>query len=191
MDKELWVLGLLRDHSLHGYELHRIVRSHGALYRELKKANLYHLLDRLAGVGYLTVETEPGTRGARGERLVYTVTAKGRARFYELLRQAVRTYEPASSGVAAAIPFLVDLPPAETMALLAQRRAEAAAYQQQVLEALGESPAANRLTQIAADHILAMIAAELGWIDRSLDQLKGAGADSRHPVHRSAEETQP
>lgn len=174
MDKELWVLGLLRHQPLHGYDLHRIVRSHGVLYRDLKKANLYHLLERLARDGYLSVEVEPGTRGARGARLIYTITPAGRARFGLLLRQAVRSYEPSSSSVAAAIPFLADLPPAETIQLLTERRAGVADYQQQITTALAESPSPNPLVQIAARHFAAVVEAELNWLDQSIAQLKRA-----------------
>jgi len=60
---------------MHGYELHRVVAAHGELYADLKKANVYYLLDRLATDGYVLVRTEPGAPGgARGERLVYEIT---------------------------------------------------------------------------------------------------------------------
>jgi len=90
MHKILLILGLLHHGPLHGYELHRIIRAHGELYADLKKANLYYLLDRLAADGYLHVDVEPGARGARGERLVYTLTDAGRDRFDTLLREALR-----------------------------------------------------------------------------------------------------
>ena len=83
MHKILLLLGLLLRRPLHGYELHRIVRAHGELYADLKKGNLYYLLDRLAAEGYLKVQAEPGTRGARGERVIYELTDQGRARFVE------------------------------------------------------------------------------------------------------------
>ena len=44
LHKSLLILGLLVHRPLHGYELHRIVRAHGELYTDLKKANLYYLL---------------------------------------------------------------------------------------------------------------------------------------------------
>ncbi len=89
MHKILLLLGLLLRRPLHGYELHRIVRAHGELYADLKKGNLYYLLDRLAAEGYLKVQAEPGTRGARGERVIYELTDQGRARFKTLLREVL------------------------------------------------------------------------------------------------------
>src|SRR5207248_1585495 len=94
MHKILLLLGLLRREPLYGYELHRIVRAHGELYSDLKKGNLYYLLERLAADGYLQVEVEPGARGARGERVIYSITEKGRARFDALLCEILLTYEP-------------------------------------------------------------------------------------------------
>src|SRR5713226_7824384 len=99
MHKLLLLLGLLRQGPLYGYELHRIVRAHGELYTDLKKANLYYLLDRLARDGYLDVQVEPGARGPRGERIIYTITAKGREYFEHLLRGVLRTYEPVHTGI--------------------------------------------------------------------------------------------
>ncbi len=92
MHKGLLILGLLHNHPLSGYDLHRIVRAHGELYTDLKKANLYYLLDRLAKDGYVKVRAEPGARGPRGERLVYSSTKKGRERFIELLYEILRNH---------------------------------------------------------------------------------------------------
>jgi DNA-binding transcriptional ArsR family regulator len=76
--KRLLLLGLLRHGPLSGYELNRIVRAHGDLYADLKKANIYYLLTRLAEDGLVEVEVQPGARGRRGERLVYRLTAVGK-----------------------------------------------------------------------------------------------------------------
>src|SRR5882672_3311184 len=121
MHKALLLLGLLLNHPRSGYELHRIVRAHGELYTDLKKANLYYLLDRLAREGYLRVKAEPGARGPRGERLVYSLTKKGRQRFIELVREILRTFEPAHTGVDVAVVFLAELPRSEALTLLLER----------------------------------------------------------------------
>jgi DNA-binding PadR family transcriptional regulator len=126
MHKSLLILGLLVQGPLHGYELHRIVRAHGELYTDLKKANLYYLLDRLAAEGYLTVHAEPGTRGRRGERLVYALTDLGQAHFETLLREVMRTYAPVHTGVDVAVVFLAYVPPAEATILLRERRSSIA-----------------------------------------------------------------
>ena len=175
MHKLLLLLGLLLRGPLHGYELHRIVRAHGELYADLKKGNLYYLLERLASEGDLKVQAEPGTRGARGERLIYELTDQGRARFNTLLPEVLLTYEPAHTGVDTAVVFLASLPPANGLHLLEERRrivAERRAAVAAELAPLGES---NPLALIAGDHMLTLIDAELAWIDRSLAYLHKRG----------------
>src|SRR5579884_969204 len=99
MHKELHILGLLRSGPRTGYDLHRIVVAHGELFADLKRGNVYYLLERLAQNGDLAVSAEPGARGPRRERLLYSLTEQGRAHFQQLLREVVRTFEPAHTGV--------------------------------------------------------------------------------------------
>ncbi len=171
MHKVLLLLGLLLPGPLYGYELHRIVRAHGELYADLKKANLYYLLERLATEGFLHVETEAGARGARGERLIYEITGQGRERFMELLREIMQTYEPVHTGVDTAVVFLAYLPRAEGLQLLAERQHIVAERRAQVVADLGDQEKNGPLVRIAGDHLLSLIDAELAWIARSLQYL--------------------
>jgi DNA-binding PadR family transcriptional regulator len=175
MHKVLLLLGLLLNKPLYGYEMHRIVRAHGDLYADLKKANLYYLLERLAKDGYLNVQAEPGTRGVRGERLIYELTERGRARFYELLRETLLTYEPVYTGVSTAVVFLSCLPAEEVLPLLAKRRLIVMERRTTLADGLGNSSAQNPLVKIAGDHLLSMVDAELAWIDRSVAYLQANG----------------
>src|SRR5215469_817490 len=99
MHKELHLLGLLLLGPKTGYQLHRITEAHGELYTDLKKGNVYYLLDRLAKSGALEVTAEAGAPGPRRERLIYAITDHGRQRFHELLRAVLRTYELPHTGV--------------------------------------------------------------------------------------------
>jgi len=175
MHKGLLILGLLHNHPLSGYDLHRIVRAHGELYTDLKKANLYYLLDRLAKDGYLKVRAEPGARGPRGERLIYSSTVKGRERFIELLHEILRTFEPSHTGIDVAVVFLSQLPPKDALALLKKRGDIVATRRAQVAAELGDFAGRGPLARIAADHLLCLIDAELQWIDRSLAHLRAIG----------------
>jgi DNA-binding PadR family transcriptional regulator len=181
MHKILLLLGLLRSRPMYGYELHQIIRAHGELYSDLKKANLYYLLERLATDGYLTVHTEEGTRGARGERLVYAITDKGQARFDELLRETLVSYEPVHTGVSTAVVFLSQLPLSEGIALLKQRR-EAVLKQRQAT-ALSDPQKTPPLARMAEDHLLSLIDAELAWIDRLLAYLQTMKRTSLPTLH--------
>lgn len=186
--KTLLILGLLLRGPLHGYEIHRIVRAHGALYTDLKKANLYYLLDRLQQDGALTVHAEPGARGARGERLIYALTDQGRAQFFELLRAILRTFDPVHTGVDVAVVFLAQLPPAEAVTLLQERRQIVVARRAQVAAELGDLTARSRWSAIAADHLLSLIDAELAWLDRALARLHEPDDGADNSTHEEPPE---
>lgn len=171
MHKTLHLLGLLLSGPKSGYDLHRILRAHGELYADLKKANVYYLLDRLAREGYLTVEAEPGARGPRRERLVYAITHRGQARFEELLREVLRTPEPSYSSVAAAVIFLDRLPRAVAIALLEERRRATQDRREQVVFQ-GKQPGGGPLSAAAVDHLLSLIDADLAWTDRTLETIQ-------------------
>jgi DNA-binding PadR family transcriptional regulator len=187
MHKVLLLLGLLLRGPLHGYELHRIVRAHGELYADLKKANLYYLLERLAAEGSLQVQAEPGTRGARGERLVYELTDQGRTQFTELLHATLQNYEPVHTGVETAIVFLSYLPPADGLRLLTERRQIVAARRATVAADIGDQENNAPLVRIAGDHLLSLIDAELAWLDRSLAYLEDLGW-AKKPDHTALHE---
>jgi DNA-binding PadR family transcriptional regulator len=172
MHKVLLLLGLLRQGPLSGYDLHRIVRAHGELYTDLKKGNVYYLLDRLAVDGYLHAETAPGAGGPRGERLLYSLTDRGAARFEELLRAVLRSYDTVHTGVDVAIVFLAQLPHAEALALLEERRQAIETRRAQVATELGDLAALPPLERIVAYHLLSLMDTERAWVDRALAELR-------------------
>jgi PadR family transcriptional regulator AphA len=79
------LLGLLQQGSLHGYQLHKQLSDPDGLGRvwRLKQAQLYALLDRFEGDGYITSSLQP--QEARPARRVYQLTANGKRAFQEWL----------------------------------------------------------------------------------------------------------
>ena len=180
--KTLMVLGLLQAGPRHGYELHQIVVAHGTLYADFKKPTLYHLLHRLTVQGAVQVHAEGGTRGRRGERLVFALTAQGGAKFQELLRNALSTYDPAQTTFEMAAAYLPWIPVKEAEALLAQRRQAIETRHAEVvneLDHLTGEPGSQRLAarSLATDHALSLLDAELAWMDRATRHL--ASPDGR------------
>jgi DNA-binding PadR family transcriptional regulator len=170
MHKELHILGLLQSGPRTGYELHRIVVAHGELFTDLKKGNVYYLLERLAETGALQVTAEAGARGPRRERLIYALADQGRQRFQELLREVVRTYEPTHTGIEVGMIFLSSLDPHDAIHLLEERRQTVLARRTLLEREAGTADHPHE--QLARDHLVSLMEAELGWVERALQRLR-------------------
>ncbi|MEO7386871.1 MAG: PadR family transcriptional regulator [Gammaproteobacteria bacterium] len=183
--RTLMVLGLLQSGPRHGYELHRVLVAHGTLYADFKKPTLYHLLHRLTLQGAVLVNAEAGTRGRRGERLVFTLTPLGATLFQDLLRQALSTYDKVQTTFEVAAAYLPSLPAREAQALLRHRRRAIEAIQTEVVgevDHLAGSPPGKALAarSLAADHAQCLLEAELAWLDRAMAHLASpAGRTTR------------
>ena len=118
------------------------------------------------------MNVEPGTRGARGERLIYSITEKGRTHFYTLLREILLSYELVHIGIETAVVFLSYLTPEEGVTLLQKRREAVQAKRAQLVADGGDTEQSSPLVVIASDHLISLIDAELAWIDRSLAYLQ-------------------
>lgn len=174
--RTLMVLGLLKAGPKHGYELHRIVVAHGTLYADFKKPTLYHLLHRLTEQGAVRVHAEAGTRGRRGERLVFELTDDGDQQFQALLRTALSTYDAVQTTFQMAAAYLPWLPTKECQALLGKRRRVISALRNEVLgdvEHLAGQAPSQRLAarSLATDHALSLLDAELAWLERAMHHL--------------------
>ena len=168
MHKRLLLLGFLRERPLTGYEMNRLVAAHGDLFSDLKKGNVYYLLERLAKEGLVSVKSEAGARGPRGERLVYSLTAAGRKEIIALLRSELATYSPVHSGIEVAVMLLDELPKAEARELLQARLDHVDETATRFRLALGRS---GRTAGSGGDHMLLMVDAERRWLERAISRM--------------------
>lgn len=83
------ILGFLRERSLHGYEIHRLLADPTGLdgLWQLKLSRLYAILNRLEAQGYVTATIEP--QAERPPRKVFCLTATGTAVFLQWVDTAV------------------------------------------------------------------------------------------------------
>jgi DNA-binding PadR family transcriptional regulator len=86
---ELALLGLLRTHPCHAYELHQMLQGTEALaiVWHLKQSNLYALLAKLEEAGY--VVSTPEAHGTRPPRKMLRLTARGQEAFGQWLASPV------------------------------------------------------------------------------------------------------
>src|SRR5207248_9693191 len=88
------VMGLLDERPRHPYDIAFTMRQrHMDKHIKLSLGTLYHTFEQLQRLGWVR-PTETEREGRRPERTVYALTAEGRARFLDRLRELVA--EPAS-----------------------------------------------------------------------------------------------
>ena len=123
-DKRLLLLGILSEHSLHGYELNELLKS-PANAIQIGKANAYQLLAKLEEEGLVVGREERIEK--RPPRTVYSITDAGRAEFTNGLRARLTEFDPFEYPDGVSLNFLALLDPKDAVALLKQRASRLAA----------------------------------------------------------------
>lgn len=172
MNRELLILGLLRDWDTHGYQLVDFLEKRLSYLVDLKKPTTYALLERLRRDGHVTMSVE--REGNRPERRVYKVTPEGEAYFFQLLRKNLRGFERPRFPDAIGIYFLQALPAEEADALLSERLMtldeELQEFEPKV--AAHEGMAAHPVLQ----HYVVHLQAERTWLASLLHTLEVQGS---------------
>ncbi|HEX6123034.1 MAG TPA: PadR family transcriptional regulator [Ktedonobacterales bacterium] len=198
--KQLMLLGLLLERPMYGQQIREVIENHHHLFAEhIKKPTIYYQLERLAQDGYLEARQEtveaPGTGLAHEtlaarEREVYHITPAGRAYFTHLLREALRSHTPQLSDLDACLFFLDQLAPAETVALLRERYERLARERANLSYHLQAAHVQDRAHRLVTEHQLALLDAELGWLARTLLDLRAEapadGPDTPAPASAPA-----
>jgi DNA-binding PadR family transcriptional regulator len=161
---ELAVLGLLKERSIHGYQLSReLGDSLGGLWR-VSYGSLYPTLRRLERDG--AIESEAGDeRGARRKK-VYRITPKGEQVFLELLQETPQDTQTEDARFRMRLAFFRYLPP-ETRIRLLERRRQAL---QRRLSTLAESQRAGRgdaddYARALIEHNRSVTESDITWLE--------------------------
>lgn len=167
MERELLLLGLLRHHNMHGYQLHEFINRNLASCTDMKKPTAYNLLEKMAEQGWLAVHESEDSESNRPPRRVYALTASGEAAFQRLLRENLSAFYPATFSGSIGLAFIDALPRAEALSLLRQRREMMNAS----LEAIDSAPAHEGSLNLVIDHQKHHLRSEVDWLDRLIVQL--------------------
>lgn len=165
MERELLLLGLLRQQDMHGYELHDFIERTMQTCVDLKKSTAYYLLDKMAKAGYADMTERQS--GNRPPRRVYRITAAGEAYFQTLLRQNLAAYHPARFGGVVGLVFLDEIADDEARPLLQQRRAALA----EALQKMRAAPAHPGSMQYVITHQVMHLESEISWLDQIIANL--------------------
>lgn len=172
MERELLLLGLLRDSGMHGYRLHEFIERDLATCTDLKKSTAYFLLDKMVKQGWVVEHQEQV--GNRPQRRVYRLTEEGEAVFQRLLRENLASYTPSIFVSDTGLAFAGSLRPEEAQMLLRQRRMALVAD----LEAARQAPPHAGTLQFLVDHRIVHLQSELTWLDQVIERLGQASDES-------------
>jgi DNA-binding PadR family transcriptional regulator len=165
MDRKLLLLGILRRHQMHGYQLYEFIDQALATCTNLKKPTAYYLLGQMAADGWISEVQE--REGNRPPRTVYSLTDQGEAEFQRLLRQNLADFSPAFFPGDAGVAFLDNLDLEDAADLLQQRRAGLA----KALEVARQAPLHAGSLQYVVDHQVHHLSSELAWLDQLLARI--------------------
>lgn len=168
MEKKLLLLGVLRDHEMHGYQLNEMLAESGELPVKLTRPNAYKLLSKMEQDGWITYREEQ--EGNRPPRRVYQITDTGESAFQQMLRDSLEAYSTPEFPGAVGINFLELLPPDEAIALLQERRDKVATH----LAGMEKIPIEMREKHLGMEYLLRFFRSEIDWIDEIIDRLTGA-----------------
>lgn len=135
---EVAVLGLLKERSMHGYELRKQLGAMLGPFWQVSWGSLYPALRRLAKADAIekdeqptprrttkrklgTKTTKPATLTPGRRRTVYRITPKGEAMFVELLEESAAAVD--AEHFTLKLAFFRYLPPETRLSLLERRRA--------------------------------------------------------------------
>jgi DNA-binding PadR family transcriptional regulator len=176
MERELLLLGLLRSHEMHGYQLNEFIDSHLGATVHLKKPTAYRLLNKMADDGWVTYREE--REGNRPPRRVFAITPQGEAAFQQLLRESLADYKPIVSLGNIGLLFLDAVPPKEALGLLQKRRASV----ESVLQQAHAHKVHEESFPLVLSHQIRHFTTELEWLDEVVAQL-----ESRSQEHSPGE----
>jgi DNA-binding PadR family transcriptional regulator len=165
MERELLLLGLLRQGEMHGYQLHDFIETNLAFCTDLKKATAYVVLDKMQAAGWVTVKE--ARDGNRPQKRVYSLTKLGEEAFQRLLRENLSDFVAAKTGSDVGLAFVDALPRSEVARLLSRRR-EALAVQLAEIEGV---PSHAGSPQLLIDHQVHYLRSELNWLDQNIERV--------------------
>ena len=176
MNYRYFVLGLLAQQSMSGYDIKRCFESFGWLIRSPSFGSLYPALHALQEDGCLTMQVVEGESGL--SRKVYTITEVGQQALEKWIHESMEADTSLKT-------FLMHLMVADSLSRdallthLEQRRLQLADYQTALKQAGEETSNGGVLgDRLALDYGRVLAAAETVWLDRKLAQLYRPSCES-------------
>jgi len=168
----LAVLTLLDERPMHPYEMSTTLRERrkGDSIR-LNYGSLYAVVESMRRTGVIEA-VETSRSGRRPERTVYAITPAGRTQLVDWLSELISTPSKEFTRFEAALSLLGALPPDEALRLLELRlQTQRLDLQSRraLRDSIGDFP---EIFLIEDDYELALLGAELGFLERLVGRLR-------------------
>lgn len=184
---ELPVLGLLKERSMHGYELRKQLGTMLGPFWQVSWGSLYPALRRLAKSGAVEKVAEPAPKARRSgktapatvatgrRKTVYRITPAGEQMFHDMLEETAAAVD--AEHFTLKLAFFRYLAPEARLTLLERRRAyltEKLAQFRTNLRDLGER--IDSYTLSLQNHSMASTESDIKWIEELITEERRAAA---------------
>lgn len=166
MERKLLLLGLLNMSDMYGYQINELIDQHLGTSVQLTKPTAYRYLNQFADEGLILASEEKD--GNRPVRNVYSITAKGKEAFNQMLRECLANYEPTPSHNTIAIAFIDTVEPEETIPLLIERQNKIRKLLQMLSNDMDHSGSFNYMLSHQVRHL----ETELEWLNEIIEHQK-------------------
>ena len=193
---ELPVLGLLKERSMHGYELRKQLGAMLGPFWQVSWGSLYPTLRRLAKAGAVEklAEEKPvkrpskatsrsaGTLSSGRRKTVYRITPVGEAMFTEMLEETAAAVD--TEHFTLKLAFFRYLKPETRLALLERRRAYLQEKLQQFKTNLRDyRERIDSYTLSLQNHSMAATQSDIEWIDELILQERAVEGGAPNPTN--------
>ena len=181
---ELAVLGLLKERSMHGYQLKKSLSETLGPFWQVSYGALYPALKRLKAQGAVEEVFPKATVGRR--RNVYRLTEKGEALFAGLLESAGER-EPVGddNGFRVRLAFFRYLKPETRIGVLERRRAALMARLTELKQRLTERRVSDSYTLSLMRHGMDATERDISWVDHMIEAERRAARRPRRTRRKS------
>ena len=172
MEKELILLGLLKEGPKHGYELKRVVDEKISTFAPISAGSIYYTLKRLAGNGLVSVTKK--RKGKYPEKEVYKLTRKGEGRFGELLKETCRNAKKLYRSMDIVLYFMNYLSPDEIIKGLQNRMGQMEGIRAEIKEIYAKIKKGNYPyhIQAIAERNIRFMDEETKWMKEFIQKIR-------------------
>ena len=165
---ELAVLGLLKERSMHGYQLKKSLSETLGPFWQVSYGALYPALKRLRTQGAVE-QLSPTTRLGR-RRNVYEITDEGERLFTELLSSPAERDPADDNGFRVRLAFFRYLKPETRIGVLERRRAALTARLAELRQTIGAyRERSDKYTLSMMRHGMDLTERDISWLDQMIE----------------------